>query len=106
MADEFHLLQRSTGIETRKSLKKISRVVVIMVMSAASTMMNAMIAVVRTPSSRTRPSLMMTDMVAINTTRRRLLYAMMTMDTVEMNIETNTETITLSTMPLDGLGIR
>ena len=104
--DEFCLRQRSTGTGTRKSLKKISKVAVIMVMSAASTMMNAMTAAVRIPSLRTRQSSMMTDMVTINTTRRQLLYAMMTVDTVEMNTEMNTETIILSTIPLDGLGIR
>ena len=87
MTDEFCLLQRSTGKKTRKSLKKISKVVVIIVMrSAASTMM--------------------IDMVAINTTRRQRLYAMTTMDTVEMNTEMSTEMTILSMVLLDGLGTR
>ena len=86
MADEFCLLQRSTGTKTRRNLKKILKVAVTIVKrSAANTMM--------------------IDMVAINTTRRQLLYGM-TMDTVEMNTEMSIETTILSKVLLDGLGTR
>ena len=87
ITDGFCLRQRSTGKKIRRSSKKISKVAVTIVKrSAASTMT--------------------IDMVAINTTRRQLLYAKTTMDTVEKNTETSTETTILSKGLLDGLGTR
>lgn len=83
--------------------------VTIVMRSVVSTAMKATTAAEGIPSSRTRLSSMMIDMEAINTTRKQLSCEMTDtamMDTVEMNTETNTETIVSWMMPRDGRGIR
>ena len=78
-------------------------------MSVVITVEEDTTAVVGIPSLRTRPSSMMTDMEATNTTKRQLWCRMMvtvTMDTVEKNTEMNIEMTAWWTMPLDGLAVK